>query len=601
MENKYIKDDILISDHGIIGNTITMALIDSNGTIDFMCFPVCDSPTVFVSFLDAEKGGFFSITPKNIKKKIQLYVPYTNVLVTQFICSTGIVELIDFMPVSYKKTTDNSLIRRIKVLKGYVECHVCLSPKFNYAQQYPQFAKIKGGILIKDPNNKQNMYFQSNLDIKCLDNGLIVSDIRLEANQIQSCLLSHYQDVSSVNATILSEEHIYSLYHHTVTFWKSWSSKSSYVGPWKRDVNRSALTLKLLTNNKYGSILAAPTFGFPETIGGERNWDYRYAWIRDMSLAVESFIQLNYREEAKQFLQWLEKRFTENIKENGLDIFYDHDGLPVTSQEITLNLCGYKASRPVRIGNEASNQLQLDIYGPLLNTIHLYCKHVGPITTKLWNMIVQIIEYIFHHWQEKDNGIWEARSQRQHHLYSQLMCWVAVGKAINISVDYHLVSPLARWKKLKTQIYDHIMNNFWNDEIKSFTQIQHGSNVDASSLFLLLSDFLSFSDIKWTQTLKKIQKDLIFDAFVLRYSNQDGLKGVEGYFGICSFWYISCLAKMGCILEAELLFQKMTDYSNQVGLFSEEFNSEGEQLGNFPQAFTHIGLIQTALALKNQN
>ena len=390
-------------------------------------------------------------------------------------------------------------------------------------------------------------------------------------------------------------------FRETLDFWKHWVGQSKYRGRWREIVNRSAMILKLLTSREYGSIAAAATFGLPEEIGGERNWDYRYTWIRDASFTLYALNRLGFTDEATAFMRWMEARCEPPTSDWPLQVMYRLNGDSDLHETSLEHLEGYKGSSPVRIGNGASTQLQLDIYGELFDSLYLHDKYGEPISYQLWSRVMNILEWLEENWNQPDEGIWEVRGGRQHFLYSRLMCWVAFDRAIRLSRKRSLPAPVTKWLKIRDEIYLEIHTRFWNPDIGAFVQHLGTTALDASSLLMPLVKFIGPTDPRWLKHLKAIEDHLVYDSLVYRYEVEnaasDGLQGEEGTFSICSFWFVECLARSGDLDRARFYFEKMLGYANHVGLYAEELGMHGEHLGNFPQAFTHLALISAAFDL----
>jgi GH15 family glucan-1,4-alpha-glucosidase len=402
-------------------------------------------------------------------------------------------------------------------------------------------------------------------------------------------------------STSSHQEFVSSSFKDTVNYWRTWIGHSKYEGRWREMVHRSALVLKLLVSNVHGSLVAAPTFGLPEEIGGERNWDYRYTWIRDASFTLYALIRLGYTAEAGNFMRWIEGRCMDLNDDGSMQIMYGHDGRKELTEEILPHLEGYAGSSPVRIGNGAYDQLQLDIYGELMDSVYLYNKYGEPISHALWQNLVRLVDWVTDHWQLPDEGVWEVRGGRREFLYSRLMCWVAVDRGIRLADRRSFPYPFDRWRATRDAIYHDIHTNFWDAERETFVQYKHATSVDASSLLMPMVRFISPTDPRWLSTLRAIEEDLVDDSLVYRYrvgsAASDGLLGDEGTFSMCSFWYAEVLARAGDVQQARLVFEKMLGYANHLGLYAEELGPHGEHLGNFPQAFTHLGLISAAYAI----
>jgi GH15 family glucan-1,4-alpha-glucosidase len=390
----------------------------------------------------------------------------------------------------------------------------------------------------------------------------------------------------------------------TVNYWRNWISRATYRGRWRESVTRSALALKLLTSIEHGSIVAAPTFGLPEEIGGVRNWDYRYTWIRDASFTLYGLMRLGFTSEAAAFMRWVEARCRELPPDGALDIMYAIDGSRVPVETSLDHLAGYMQSRPVRVGNAAAAHLQLDIYGELMDAVYLYDKYGSPISHDLWQDLLRLVGWVAEHWKEADESIWEVRGGRKEFLYSRVLCWVALDRAIRLATKRSFPAPIAKWHDVRDAIYGDIFGRFWNDERKTFVQHAATKEVDAASLLMPLVRFISPTDPRLISTLRRIEKDLVSDSLVYRYriyegeeGASDGITGQEGTFSMCTFWYVECLSRMGDLPKARFYFEKMLGYANHLGLYGEELGPRGQHLGNFPQAFTHLALISAAFDL----
>lgn len=592
-----------IENYGIIGDLNTVALVGLNGSIDFMCFPDFDSPSIFSSLLDKNKGGYFQIVPVfgEMRNK-QLYLPETNVLLTRFLSSEGVGELTDFMPAE-ELYIGHVLVRRLTNVKGTATYRMACCPRFNYARDSHQTEIIDDKTVLFHSNGETNLSIRLRSTVKIdLKENDAFAEFSLGLGETADFMLELYSkdqpDVALSLHEIITRE-----LEETMEYWKSWMGLSKYKGRWQEIINRSALVLKLLTSHHFGSIVAAPTFSLPEHIGGGRNWDYRYTWIRDASFTLYAFINLGYTKEAGKFIKWVE-RLCQDIGDAGnLKLMYTIDGKKELDEKVLENMEGYKKSTPVRIGNNAYNQLQLDIYGELMDAVYLYNKYGEPISYDFWTNMSHQIDWLCTNWDQPDEGIWEVRGGRKKFLYSRLMCWVAIDRAIKLGESRSF--PLnKKWKAQRDLIFNSIYDRFWNEERQTFVQYEGADSVDAGLLLMPLVRFISPTDPKWLSTLKVIEEDLVSDSLVYRYRHQkaadDGLVHGEGTFSMCSFWYIECLAKAGNIQKARLYFEKMIGYANHLGLYSEQLGFQGEHLGNFPQAFTHLGLISAAISLDRQ-
>lgn len=591
-----------IENYGIIGDLNTIALVGLNGSVDFMCFPNFDSPSVFAALLDAEKGGKFQIVPAFAEMKTkQLYLPDTNVLLTRFLSKEGVGEITDFMPVE-ELYNGKELIRRVTTVRGEVHYKLLCQPRFDYARS-PHTVEIKSDnevVFMSKGKDQTMLRLTSSVPLK-LEGGDIIAEFTLGANHKADFLLEHIDQYHSPQkdfSAFVTE----SLFK-TVNYWKDWIAQSNYRGRWMEIVNRSALVLKLLTSYKFGSIVAAPTFSIPESIGFKRNWDYRYTWIRDASFTVYALLRLGYTKEAGAFMNWVEKLCRDIKGHNRLGIMYSIDGNRQLEEKVLDHLEGYRGSKPVRIGNDAYRQLQLDIYGELMDSVYLYNKYGEPVGYDFWKDLEKQIDWLCNNWNQPDEGIWEVRGGKHKFLYSRLMCWVALDRAIKIANGRSF--PLkGSWKKERDKIYQSIFSEFWDEKRKAFMQYAGAATVDASTLLMPLVRFISPKDPRWLSTLDRIEKELVSDSLVYRYrpdiAAPDGFIGHEGTFSMCTFWYVECLSRAGQLEKARFYFEKMLGYANHLGLYSEQLGFEGEHLGNFPQAFTHLGLISAAYNLNKQ-
>ena len=593
------KEYLPIEDYALVGDLHTVALVGKNGSVDFLCLPDFDSPSVFAALLDKQKGGFFQITPKNPNPICrQIYLPDTNILFTRFFDKEGISEISDLMPITDEYPT-GTLIRRVKSVRGEVKMQVKCAPRFDYARASHRIEKnSKGYFFTSDNEDPTTMRLHSDIDLK-EENGDLVGEFTLKVGQTIYFVIQMMDDARELFP--ITKETLKQSFFQTANYWRNWVSHSSYRGKWEEMVHRSVLTLKLLTSKKYGSIVAAPTFGFPEEIGGERNWDYRYTWIRDASFTLYGLIRLGFTEEAGAFMKWIEARCYDLNPDGSLQIMYGIDGRKELTEINFTHLEGYKKSAPVRIGNGAYDQLQLDIYGELMDAVYLYDKYGEPISFQLWEVLKVLINWVCKNWRKKDEGIWEVRGGTQEFLYSRLMCWVALDRGIRLANKRSLPAPTAEWLKVRDEIHNEINTNFWSTKRNSYTQHKKSETIDASNLLMPLVKFISPTDPRWLGTMKATEQDLVDDSLVYRYkigdAASDGLEGEEGTFSMCGFWYAECLSRGGDLDKARFHFEKMLSYSNHVGLYAEELGPHGEHLGNFPQAFTHLGLISTAANL----
>ncbi len=590
-----------IEDYGLIGNLNTTALISKVGSIDFLPYPRFDSPTLFGALLDTKKGGRFSIDVihKDANHK-QLYLPDTAILLTRYLTRNGIAELTDFMPpVSVEGRF--ILVRKLKIIRGRHAFRILLQPRFGYGKNGYSVQKKKGMLVIHDPGDTGST-IRLITDVKFNEeNESLVAEIRLKTrDEITFILIGG----NGAHAPATDDPGSFSdlIFERTVRYWREWIKKSEYTGRWQDIINRAVITLKLLTSDREGSTVAAATFGLPEQIGGNRNWDYRFTWIRDAAFTMYSFLRLGYTSEARKFISWIQERSLELKSADELKLMYRIDGSTNLKEKKLSHLEGYRKSSPVRIGNGAFSQFQLDIYGELVDTIYIYNKNAEPISYDFWLSMIKFIDFVCDNWREKDRGIWEVRADKREFLISKVMSWVALDRGILIAEDRSFPAPLERWRRTRNEIYEDVYYNYWNPDIKAFVQYRGAKTLDASALLIPLVRMLSPKEPRWISTLNALENELITDSLVYRYKlnegASDGLSGEEGTFSMCSFWYIECLAKSGKIDKAILHFEKMLGYANHLGLYSEQISMKGEMLGNFPQAFTHLGLISAAYQLR---
>ena len=593
-----------IENYGVIGDLNTCALVGLNGSIDFFCYPQFDSPSVFARLLDHDVGGFFRIAPElDDARQSQLYVPETNVLLTRFMSDQGILETTDFMPVAEGAGT-SQIVRIVRSIRGRIPVCVTCAPGFDYARRGHHAKILKGGRFVAFSDGvggspDMQLFCSQPMQLSGSEGGpAATSHFVLETGEQVTCALQCDGDgivESDAQAEVRRQE--------TVEYWQRWSSKIDYEGRWRNTVLRSALLLKLMTSRRYGSMVAAPTFSLPEAINGQRNWDYRYCWVRDSAFTIYAFIRLGLKQEAISFMKWIERVNDLSAKQNGqLQVMYRIDGSRDLEEKKLTHLEGYKCSRPVRIGNFASNQFQTDIYGELLDCIALANGHITKISHDLWAHVSRSVDFVCDSWKRPDAGIWEFRGEEREFLHSKLMCWVAIDRALRVAEQESLPAPTQKWAKVRSEIYGDIFSNFWDDDRKTFVQHRDTKALDASLLLMPLVDFISPHDPRWLSTLDAITEDLACDALVNRYNVGDidlepADSSQEGSFNACSFWYIACLARSGRVRDAELMLSKMTGYANHLGLYAEETGRDGRLLGNYPQALSHLALINAVLAL----
>jgi len=600
-----------IEDYGIIGNMHTVALVGMNGSIDWFCSPNFDSPSVFAAILDDEKGGRFKIAPAlhhdGLTTK-QMYWPETNVLVTRFLSPEGVGEVIDFMPVGdhHDFHRSSELIRRVNVVRGEMHFRMECFPAFNFARNEHDIRLNALGAAI----TSEGIHIQltTSRPLEQVGTGL-VSDFTLHEGQTATFALDN---VANNRGPVLplDEDESEHLFAETVEYWRNWLSQCTYRGRWREMVHRSALVLKLLTYDPTGAIVAAPTCSLPEDVGGERNWDYRYTWIRDAAFTLYALLRIGFTEEATKFMKFIEARAVEAEEGGSLQVMYGIDGRHELTEVTLSHLEGYRGSSPVRIGNGAYDQLQLDIYGELMDSVYIYNKHAQPISFDFWNHLRRLTDWVVENWSQADEGIWEVRGGRRHFVYSKLMCWVAIDRALRLADSRAFPADRERWEAARDAIYEEIMEHGWCEERQSFVQYYGSQSLDASNLLMPLVFFVAPSDPRILKTLEAINQSpenggLVSNSLVYRYNleaSPDGLNGHEGAFNICTFWLVEAMSRAGrydpkALDQARLIFEKMLSYANHLGLYAEETGHSGEGLGNFPQAFTHLALISAACNL----
>lgn len=583
-----------IEAHGIVGDMRTAALIADDGTVDFFCWPELDSPSLFVSLLDAPRAGAFQLAPDlPVARRLQMYLPDTNVLLTRWLADDAIVEITDLMPLSAPDRLSR-LVRRVRVVSGRARLVLRCAVRHDYGRAKTR-AAADGKDICFTARGQPGLRLCSTerMDV---DDDAACAAFWLEDGETAEFILGGIDD--ELVRIDLAEN----CYLQTMAFWQQWIGHSTYRGRWREMVHRSALALKLLTSREHGAIAAAATFGLPEELGGERNWDYRYTWIRDASFTIYAFMRLGFTEEANAFMRWTSERVMQQAsKKNVLRIMYTLDGKSELEESHLDHLLGHGGSLPVRIGNGAHDQVQHDIYGELLDGIYLSNKYGEAISHEGWKHVVAIVDEACDRWRTPDVGIWEMRGEPQHFLHSRLMCWVALDRAIRLAQKRSLPAPFERWNAERAAIHHDIWTNFWDKKAGHFVQRLGSTALDGSLLLMPLLRFVGATDPCWLATLGAIERTLVRDGMVKRYllddTNCDGLPGEEGAFAACSFWYVECLARAGRVTDAQIEFGKLLSYANPVGLYAEEFDTRGHHLGNTPQALTHLALISAATFL----
>lgn len=641
-----------IESHGIIGNMRTTALVGLDGRIDWFPFPRVDASPIFASVLDSKKGGSWVLHPSNCtagkKQELnkgetrykQYYWPDTNVLVTRFSTEDGVAQVVDYMTVrgkvdvlsrSFHKPQvscyPQRLIRKVTGIRGSLKMFQRCAPAFDFGRQ-------KHTLTIDEKKALFSREDDFGICVSCSEptllqnrNNSLYSEFTVKQGQtivfcLQGCCINHPAGEHCppvklhYGQDLLHRENKW--FDQTTDYWKSWLSKCTYNGRWREEVYRSALVLKLLCVSESGAIVAAPTTSLPEAVGGERNWDYRFTWIRDAAFTLYALLRIGFTEEAQAFMSWLEARAIEsqvNTQPFPLQIMYGVDGRSHLEEEVVENLSGYMNSAPVRVGNGAYDQLQLDIYGELMDSVYMFNKLGVPISFDFWMQLSKMIDWVCDNWTLKDEGLWEVRGGKQHFVYSKVLCWVAVDRGLRLADKRSLPCPSRqKWILIRDEMYKTIMDLGWSEPRQSFVQAFDSDQLDASVLIMPLVLFCSGAEPKFLATLDAIEKPpaegglTINHSLVFRYdtnTNIDGMTGLEGTFNMCSLWLIEAMSRAGKydrhrLDKAQLMFEDMLGYANHLGLFAEETGPRGEQLGNFPQAFTHIALISTAFNLDRE-
>jgi len=591
-----------IEDYGIVGDLHTAALVGVDGSIDWLCWPFFDSPSVFGAILDDGKGGHFKLAP--VEDGVvcrQLYWPDTNVLITRFSSPDGVGEVIDWMPVDLDPEEPRRLVRQVRAARGVVRWELACFPAFDYGLVWPETEIQAHGAVFRGPD--LGLGLAATVPLRWHEQGATAA-FTLREGEVAAFVLHEVAPGEGCQPPMGAPES-HEEFAQTVGYWRRWLAKCTYQGRWREMVHRSALVLKLLSCRPTGAIIAAPTTSLPEVIGGERNWDYRYTWIRDAAFTLYGLLRIGLEEEALNFMGWLDQRAKEPTPVGPLQPMYRIDGGQELPERVLDHLEGYRGSRPVRVGNGAVDQLQLDIYGELLDAVYLYNKYAAPVSYENWTHLRRMLNWLVDNWHRPDDGIWEVRSGERHVVFSKLMSWVAFDRGLRLAAKRSFPAPQQRWTESRDRIYEEIMLRGWNPVRQSFVGHYGGDDLDASTLLMPLTFFVAPTDPRMLSTLDAIMRPpreggLVSDGLVYRYlpeENPDGLEGREGTFSLCTFWLVEALTRAGRIEEGRLIFERMLGYANHLGLYAEEIGPSGEALGNFPQAFTHLALISAAFNL----
>ena len=582
-------------EYGVIGDLHSAALVSRHGSIDWLCFPRLDSPSVFAALLDAERGGAFSIAPSDPYESEQRYVAETNLLETRFETPTGRAVLTDFMPVEtvdQEEYAFQELHRILVVEKGHVEGGAEFAPRFDYGRVPPNLTRHDHGIHANGASH--NLVLSSDLPFE-VDDDVALADWSLDEGQRLRFILRYGTEYVRRPEVYMTDVKV-SL---TTAFWKSWILPTTFDGRWRDPVLRSALALKLLIYAPTGALAAAATTSLPETPGGIRNWDYRYSWVRDSAYAMLAFQGLGFTREARRYLRWLRRLLRGLTRDvNELRVLYGLEGETDLAETELPHLRGYLESRPVRIGNAAIEQVQHDVYGSLVAAIYESYRFPEGFPDEAWRTVRAVAEHIVRNWERPDQGIWEIRGPPQRYTHSAVMSWVALDRALKIAETRLQGEYWDRWGRERDRIHATILERAWNPRLRSFTQTLDGTDVDASLLTIPLVGFLPPDDPRVLSTMEVLDLELGDGPFLYRYRNDDGLPGKEGAFLLCSFWMVHALAMAGRVEDAQRRFDALSNLAGRLGLFSEEVDPRTlKALGNFPQALTHLAHINAALAL----
>jgi len=594
-----------IHEYGLIGDMHGSALVASDGSIDWCCIPRFDSPALFSKILDDHNGGFFKLTPSNIHSVTRRYRPDTNVLETSFNTSSGSGILYDFMPVHHHSvmpraprevTETQRVVRILHCTQGRLDFEMECCPKFDYGTIVPHAALSTPHTGIAHGGSDAVSVFCS-APLTLVNDGFRARGAIFEQEKLYATVSN--QSSFSHHTEPLTPEKLDQELDDTTAFWEGWAAQCTFRGEHRDAVVRSALTLKALTYAPSGGLVAAPTTSLPETIGGVRNWDYRYTWIRDATFALYALSIIGFTGEARAFKDWLE--WSTSGRARDLQVMYGLGGERRLTEIEIPELDGYERSRPVRIGNGAYNQFQLDIYGEIMDSAHIFRKFGGSVDAEYWEYLRRVVNFVIDHWQEPDDGIWETRGGRQHFVFSKVMCWVAMDRAIKAVDTMGLPGDVKVWRTVRDQIRDEVMDKGYSESRQAFVQSYGSKNLDAANLMLPLVGFIPVTDPKMRSTIRAIQSELTnSNGFVYRYRDfDDGLGGSEGTFTICTFWLADNLIQIGELKEARHLFETAMSCANDLGLLSEEYDdATNTMLGNFPQAFSHMAMINTAVHLQ---
>jgi len=586
-----------IEDYALIGDSRTAALVSKSGSIDWLCLPQFDGPSCLNRLLDQWRGGHFTITPLRPYAVRRVYKDSTAVLVTEFQTDEGIVRLTDCMPVlsEVKKSTRlfpfRSVLRQIKGVEGSVELQIVFKPRPDHNRLTPAFQLRGRGCYCVDLGGRLlQLTTDLSLSLHAED---LEGRVRVGAGQRHALWLAYSEDAPAVYPLLSEAE---PTIEETEDVWRKWADACSYHGPYRQSVLRSALTLKLLSFAPSGAIVAAPTTSLPEVIGGDRNWDYRYCWLRDASYTAQAFAHIGYPEEMGAFVRWM--MHATALTYPALKVLYDVYGEASLSQVEVGSLEGYQGSQPVRVGNQAHTQLQLDVYGEVFDALWAYVEAGHDLDREMRRRLVRMADLVSSNWIFPDHGIWEIPQGRRHYVHSKVMCWVALDRAERIVRKLGIQANIEPWQHAKASIRRAVLEEGYSQHLGSFLQTLGGEELDATALTFVHTGFIESDDARVASTIQAVRKRLGHGDLMYRYRGHDGLAGDEGTFLPCSFWLVGALAAIGQRQEARALFERLQKLANDVGLYSEEMDPmSGRMLGNFPQALTHLAHIGAALRL----
>ena len=592
-----------IRDYAAIGNGRSAALVSRDGSIDWLCWPRFDSPSLFAAMLDVDRGGHWRIAPRSPARTSRAYSGESNVLVTTFETENGRVRLTDLMPIGSEDdkkarlVPEHELLRIVECEAGAADVEVRYEPRLDYARR-PTRLRACGALGIRLEDGARLYTLRSDAAFTVQDDGSALCVARMRSGERLHFSLTYAGDGPAVLPPL--GQYAAEAVRRSVDWWSRWAGRCNYGGPYRRQVVRSLLALKLMSYAPSGAIIAAPTTSLPERIGGDLNWDYRYCWVRDASLTVRVLLDLGYQDEAEAFVGWL--LHSTRLTRPELRVLYDVYGELPKREEVLAHLEGHRSSKPVRIRNGAASQLQLDAYGEVIDAVAYTVRRGARLDRETQAMLRQFGEYVSENWWRPDHGIWEPRDAPRDHTHSRLLCWVALDRLLEL----HAKGALAKLNATRTiditkRIRTEIETRGWNPTLKAYTQTLDGSSVDASLLLMSWYGFADADHPKLRQTFERIQERLNVGPGLIHRYEQSRASG-EGAFGICCFWAVDYLARGGgSIDEAEQHFEQLLQYANELGLYAEEIDpSSGDPLGNFPQAFTHVGLIGAALALEER-